>query len=218
MLFWLIVSIASLVIGIVLMLRGVKKLLGEITFKNPRLDSPSPEAIAEGNFLPIPRIDVGFEISDDAALVDVKDDILSLLRLNNCKIRIISSIISIITVVISTIIILGQIKKFYKRYNYKIRNPYNKRFSILNFENGITLAICIVNFILSYLNTKYYTNDIQNQEDCVDGSKAVNDNYDVIKQNIILVLIGFAIFMLIGICKFPIIGDFIGAFTGVCIF
>ena len=44
MFFWLIVSFASLVIGVVLMLRGIKKLLGEITFKNPRLEPPSPDA------------------------------------------------------------------------------------------------------------------------------------------------------------------------------
>lgn len=221
MFFWLIVSLASLVIGVVLMLRGVKKLLGEITFKNPRLEAPSPEAMAEGNILPVPKIDVGFEVLDDAALVEVKDDILSLLRLSKCRIRVISSIISIITVVLSTIILLTQIKGIVKRANFKAKHPRlanNPRFPVFTFEKTITIVICFINFILSYNNTKYYANDIQKQDDCSDGSEAVNENFDVIKTNIIIILVGLAIFLLLGVCKFPIVGDIIGSFTGFCIF
>ena len=86
MLIWLVVSIISLISGVFLVL-DLKKLLGQITFfgQNPRLVAPSPEAMSKGNIIPVPKVDVGFEISDDAALVEVKDDILSLLRIKIVK-------------------------------------------------------------------------------------------------------------------------------------
>ena len=86
------------------------------------------------------------------------------------------------------------------------------------FEKTITIVICFINFILSYNNTKYYANDIQKQDDCSDGSEAVNENFDVIKTNVIVILVGLAVFLLLGVCKFPIVGDIIGSFTGFCIF
>ena len=221
MYFWIIVSFSSLLIGIVLILRGIKKLLGQITFKNPRLEAPSPEAMSKGNIFPVPKIDVNFEILDDAALVEVKDDILSLLRINNCKIRVITTAISIITVVLSTIILLNQIKNIIKRSRFKYKHPRlanNPKFPIVTFEKAITILICFINFILSYNNTKYYTNDIQKKDECSDGSEAIKNNFDVIKTNILIILVGIGIFLLLGICKFPILGDVIGSFTGFCIF
>ena len=217
MLIWLVVSIISLISGVFLVLRGIKKLLGQITFKNPRLVAPSPEAMSKGNIIPVPKVDVGFEISDDAALVEVKDDILSLLRIKNCKIRVITTGISIITLIISTIILLNQIKNIYKRYKFKYKHPRlanNPKFPVFTFDIIITVIVCLVNFILSSINTNYYTNDIQKQEECSDGSKAVSDNYEVIKLNMIIIAVGIGIFLLLGICKIPVLGEIIGEFTG----